>query len=234
MAKLKWGMPGLKWNQPGLRWNGDAPTKTHKMNTVVLALKDLTETELIAEARRIADGLTEHAAAFTGVEPTPAQITAAADAFEEGITDAAQRSQEAESATLAKDNLGAALRATITQTATCDAVKALTPEVCTLVFTLKAEAVPTTSMPKVTTVTVTFGDATTELDIMWQPVPKARAYELQYKPPGGAWTPAKTATRSSTTLSGLPTGVPVQIRIRAIGPNELQGEWSDPIEHLVP
>ncbi len=36
MAKLKWGMPGLKWNQPGLRWNGDAPTKIHKMNTVVL------------------------------------------------------------------------------------------------------------------------------------------------------------------------------------------------------
>ena len=58
--------------------------------------------------------------------------------------------------------------------------------------------------------------------------------EIQYKTAGGVWTPAKTATRSSTTVFGLPTGALVQIRIRAIGPNDLVGEWSDPIEHLVP
>lgn len=227
-------MPGLKWNQPGLRWNGDAPTKILKMNTVVLALKDLSESELLAEARRIADGLTDNAAAFTGVAPTPAQITTAADAFEGGISDATQLRQEAEAATLTKDNLATALRAKLTQTATCDAVKAVAPDVCALVFTLKSAPVPTTSMPKVTTVTISFGDKTTELDIMWAPVPKARAYEIQYKPAAGPWTPAKTATRSSVTVSGLPAGQLVQIRIRAIGPNDLEGEWSDPTEHLVP
>ena len=52
MAKLKWGMVGLTWNQFGLLWGGDAPTSPHKMNTVVLALDELTETELLAEARR--------------------------------------------------------------------------------------------------------------------------------------------------------------------------------------
>lgn len=234
MAKLKWGMAGLTWNQPGLLWGGDAPTSPHKMNTVVLALDELTETELLAEARRIAEGLTDNAADFTGVTPTPAQIITAADAFEGGISDATQIRQQAEAATLVKDNLGAALRAILTQTATCDAVKNVAPEVCTRVFNLKSAPVPTTSMPKVITVTVSFGDKTTELDIMWTPVPKARAYEIQYKPAGGVWTPAKTATRSSTTVAGLPTGALVQIRIRAIGPNDLVGEWSDPIEHLVP
>jgi hypothetical protein len=234
MAKLKWGMPGLKWNQPGLLWGGDAPTQIQKMNTVVLSLDELTDSELLAEGRRIAGGLTDNAAAFTGVAPTPAQIITAADAFEGGITTATQRRQESEAATLAKDNLAEALRTALTKAATCDAVKAVSPEVCTLVFTLKSAPVPTTSMPKVTTVTISFGDKTTELDIMWAPVPKARAYEIQYKTATGAWTPAKTATRSSVTVAGLPAGQLVQIRIRAIGPNDLEGEWSDPTEHLVP
>ena len=234
MAKLKWGTPGLRYNQPGIRWNGDAPTQIQKMNTVVLSLDELTDSELLAEARRIADGLTDNAAAFTGVAPTPAQIITAADAFEGGISHATQLRQEAEAGTLAKDNLGAALRAALTKAATCDAVKAVAPEICTLVFTLKSAPVPTTSMPKVTTVTITFGDKTTELDIMWAPVPKARAYEIQYKTATGVWTPAKTATRSNATVAGLPAGQLVQIRIRAIGPNDLEGEWSDPTEHLVP
>ena len=234
MAKLKWGTPGLKWNQPGLRWNGDAPTKTHKMNQVVLALKDLIITELIAEIRRVSQGLNDNATAFTGVDPTAAELATMADTLEGKTSIAAQRAQAAEAATLDRDNTAAAARSMLTQTATCDVVKALAPEVCSLVFNLKSAPVPTTSMPKVTTVTVTFGDKTTELDIMWSPVPKARAYEIQYKTAGGVWTPAKTATRSSTTVEGLPAGVVVQIRIRAIGPNEITGEWSDPIEHLVP
>ena len=233
MAKLKWGMP-LKWNQKGLLWNGDVPIKPHKMNQVVLKLDELTETELIAEARRIAQGLLDNAVAFTGAEPPAADITAAADALESSISQRDQLKQQAEAGTLNAKNLNAALRATLTEVATCDVVKALAPEDCTLVFDLKDAPTATTSMPKVITVTVTFGDGTTELDIMWAPVPKARAFEIQYKTANGAWTPAKTTTRSNTTVEGLPAGVLVQIRIRAIGPNEITGEWSDPIEHLVP
>ena len=233
MAKLKWGMP-LKWNQKGLLWNGDVPIKPHKMNQVVLKLDELTITELIAEIRRVSQGLTDNAAAFTGVDPTAVELATMADTLEGKTSTAAQRAQLAEAATLDRDNTATAARSLLTQTATCDAVKALAPEVCTLVFTLKAAPVATTSMPKVTTVTVTFGDKTTELDIMWQPVPKGKAYEIQYKTANGAWTPIKTTTRSSTTVEGLPAGAIVQIRIRVIGPNEITGEWSDPIEHLVP
>ncbi len=234
MAKLKWGTPGLKWNQPGIHWNGDAPTKTHKMNNVVLALKDLTITELIAELRRVSQGLADNAAAFTGVDPTAAELATVADTLEGKTSTAAQRAQAAEAATLDRDNTVTAASAMLTQTATCDVVKALAPEVCALVFTLKSAPVATTSMPKVTTVTVSFGDKTTELDIMWAPIAKSRAFEIQFKTATGVWTPAKTTTRSSTTIEGLPAGVLVQIRIRVIGPNELTGEWSDPIEHLVP
>jgi hypothetical protein len=204
------------------------------MNNVVLALKDHTNTELIAELRRVAKGLTDNSVAFTGVTPTAADIETIADTLESKTSIAAQRAQAAEAATLDRDNIATAARSVLTQTATCDVVKALPPEVCALVFTLKAAPVATTSMPKVTTVTVTFGDKTTELDIMWQPVPKGKAYEIQYKTANGAWTPIKTTTRSSTTVDGLPAGVLVQIRIRVIGPNEITGEWSDPIEHLVP
>ena len=234
MAKLKWGTPGLKWNQPGIHWNGDAPTKTHKMNQVVLALKDLTITELIAEIRRVSQGLTDNAAAFTGVDPTAAELATMADTLEGKTATAAQRAQAAEAATLDRDNTAADARALLTQTATCDVVKALAPEVCTLVFDLKSAPVATTSMPKVTSVTVTFGDGTTELDIMWPPIPKSTTFEIQYKTPNGAWTHAKSTSRSSTTVAGLPAGVLVQIRVRVIGPKEITGEWSDPIEHLVP
>jgi hypothetical protein len=204
------------------------------MNTVVLALKELSETETIAKARSIAQGLTDHAAAFTGAEPTAAELTAAADDAEAKLGIATLRKQEAEAATLDKDNSFGTLRLACTKVATCDAVKALDPAVCALVFNLKAAPTTTTSMAKVTTVKVTFGDKTTELDLIWAPVAKAHSYELQYKLAGGTWTHAKVSGSSSTTLKGLPTGALVQIRIRAIGPNDLEGEWSDPIEHLVP
>ena len=93
MAKLKWGTLGAKWGQPGLLWNGDAPNTNHQMNTVVLSLDALTEAETIAEARRNTQGLTDHAAAFTGAAPTAAQLTTASEA-----------------ATLDKDNTLNALR----------------------------------------------------------------------------------------------------------------------------
>lgn len=210
------------------------PNIIHKMNTVVLALQELTEPETITKAQSIAQGLTDHAAAFTGAEPTAAQITAAADLAEAKLGIAAIRQQEAEAATMDKNNAMEALRLACTKVAGCDAVKALDPAVCALVFKLKAAPTTTTNMAKVITVKVTFGDKTTELDLIWPPIPQARSYELQTKLTGGTWTHAKISTSSSTTLKSLPTGTVVQIRIRAIGPNDLEGEWSDPIEHLVP
>lgn len=79
-----------------------------------------------------------------------------------------------------------------------------------------------------------FGDNAGELDLLWEPVAKARSYEIQTKLPAGTWQHTKTTARSKTTLTNLPSAQTIQIRVRAIGPNELEGAWSDIAEHLVP
>jgi len=80
----------------------------------------------------------------------------------------------------------------------------------------------------------TFGDKPSEVDLGWDPVDAAKSYEIQTKLPGADWTHARTVGKSSGTVKGLPSAQVVQFRVRAIGPNDLEGPWSDAAEHLVP
>ena len=105
------------------------------------------------------------------------------------------------------------------------------------VYTLKKGPTPTTSMAQVQNLALSFGDNPGELDAMWKPDRLARSYALECRyvnQPGSAFVHAKVSSKSSTTLTGLTSGQAVQIRVRAIGPNELVGPWSDIAEHMVP
>lgn len=83
---------------------------------------------------------------------------------------------------------------------------------------------------------VTAGDTDGELDAVWDALRGANSYEAQsHTDPNAAegWAPRGTSTRSSMTLSGLPSGVRTWVRVRGIGAAG-PGAWSEPSGKMVP
>ncbi len=231
-------MPGLLWNAPGLTWNGNTstPIKT-TMPKIVLNLNGLTDTEVLTLADKIATGLTANAADFPQPDPTPAQISAARTAANTALTDAKLKDDASKAAYLTKDATFSALELLLTNSASWAERKIADPVKLQKVFDLKKTATPTGAIAQTQGLAITFGDNPGELDLIWQPDPKARSYEIQsrYLPqPGADWAHAKTSTKSKVTLTGLNSGKTAQLRVRTIGPKDLEGPWSDLAEHLVP
>ncbi len=159
----------------------------------------------------------------------------ATDALEESITTATTQAIEAVNATAAKDDLRASGIALLNAAASWAEDNVKVPLKLSKVYTLQATATPTTSIAQFTDLAISFGDGPGELDTMWKSVDRAMSYELQWRlAAAGTWTLAKTANKSRTRLIDLPSAPCIQIRARALGPNDIQGPWSDPGEHLVP
>lgn len=235
MAKLTYDSPGVFYDAPGVFYDSDTPETpptTMPSNIIALGLRDRTETEQIALARQIAAGLLEHAADFPS--PTPAQITAAADEAETSLALQATIAQDALAATTAKEGKFSVLHGRLTASAGWAEQKIKVPATIEWVYPLAKERETTTEIAQVAALAATFGDDAGELDLVWEPVAKSKSYEIQTKLPAGAWQHAKTTARSKTTLTNQPSAQTIQIRVRAIGPNELEGAWSDIAEHLVP
>ncbi len=96
---------------------------------------------------------------------------------------------------------------------------------------------PVGPMPKPENVAATVGDNEGELDGSWNRIYGAKSYEVQTSPDPIAdntpWVHALTATRSTVTLAGLPSGRKRWLRVRAIGAHG-PGPWSDPACCMVP
>ena len=104
-------------------------------------------------------------------------------------------------------------------------------------MTLRAPKTPTTSLPAPQGLTATAGDEEGELDLVWEPVPKSKGYEVQTSPDpvtSTSWEYAETSTASKTSLTGLPSGSKIWVRVRALGPKKIKSPWSDPAVKRVP
>lgn len=104
-------------------------------------------------------------------------------------------------------------------------------------MSLRAPKTPTTSLPAPQGLAVTAGDNEGELDAVWDPVPKSKGYEVQTSPDpvtGTSWAFAETSSASKTTLTGLPSGSKIWVRVRALGPKKIKSPWSDPAVKRVP
>lgn len=104
-------------------------------------------------------------------------------------------------------------------------------------MSLRAPKTPTTSLPAPQGLAVTAGDNEGELDAVWDPVPKNKGYEVQTSPDpvtGTSWAFAETSSASKTTLTGLPSGSKIWVRVRALGPKKIKSPWSDPAVKRVP
>jgi hypothetical protein len=204
--------------------------------SISLNLKDLTDAAIAQQLRSKAQTLSENTADFPTPTPPPAQLTTAADDIDKAIAAAEAKGREATAATSAKDTIVEAGKESLRSLARYVEDKKLAPEIVEKLFDLRKPPTPTTSIGKVLGLAATYGDKSGEIDLTWEPVPKTRTYQVEWRPAGtaGTWTLAKTPTASRVTVTGLPSGQRVELRVRAIGPKELEGDWSDAAEHLVP
>lgn len=98
------------------------------------------------------------------------------------------------------------------------------------------------SIPKIPTqsqrFTLSRGDNDGEVDAIWDPQLGSRNYVLEKTtdPPGTPttkWEQAGFSSKSSTTITGLTSGVRIWLRVAGIG-TDGRGPWSDPASIIVP
>jgi chitodextrinase len=228
---VRFDQPGLTFDMPGLRFDQEFIEIEANMIQIVLNLQNLNDTDLIGDVRTSALGLTNHAADFTGITPSAADLTAAALTFENEVSANGLKQQEALQSTKRLHDARALLEG-MYRAAAGWTEHHVPEEKAGNVWTLKRAATTTTSIGQVRNLSASFGDEPGEVHLAWNPEDKAKSYEIQRKGPGGEWTHAKTIGKSSVDIKGLTSGTLYQFRVHAIGPNELEGAWSDLAEHM--
>lgn len=97
-------------------------------------------------------------------------------------------------------------------------------------FGVKSAASPTTSLPQVANLSATMGDMEGEVDLGWDRIAEALGFQVEYRehPGGTTWTRLDVpVTGSKCSVPGLTPGHTYAFRVRAIGPKQLVGPWSD-------
>jgi len=232
---VRWDQPGLHYDMEGLHYDQEFIEIEIDMIQIVLDLKNRSDTEVIQDVKDAAKALTEHAADFTGIDPSAADLTAAAGVFGDVLSANNTLQQAATNSTKTKNDARAVLEGTIMAAAAWTVANVTDATKAGNVWTLKHDRTATTSIDKVGNLQASFGDEPGDIHLAWNPPDKAQGYEIECKLAGGTWQHARSVGRKSNTdIHGLQSGQVYQFRVRALGPNDLQGPWSDIAEHMVP
>jgi hypothetical protein len=243
---LLWNQPDFLWNAPLAVWNGPGsgsnPTQRKRMSSIVLNIRDLSDLELEARLRALAAALTDNPTAAPGIATTPAALTAAADDIKAKLDAKAVAEAAAEAATMNKNTAVAAGEELIRDYA-AEAWKATgkDPAKATLLaFDVRDGSTPAPPPPgsgQMTGLTLSFGPNPGELVVKADPMPRKISIEVQVNRTPNAtpsWAHERTVSATPCTLTGLPSGQLVQVRIRAIFAGGVEGPWSDIAELRVP
>ena len=200
----------------------------NKTMKIALGLQTKTEPQRIILGKQIATDMLANSTIYGACVPDAAAINLAAMNAEADTIDKETKDQAAASATTKKEGSFNILDDAIAKAASWTEDNVLVAADIEKVFTLQKERTTTTSIRQVLALAATIGDKAGETDLAWDAVLKASSYEIQLRLAGTTdWIHAKVTSSSSTTIKGLISGSLYQFRVRAHGPHELEGEWSD-------
>lgn len=207
-------------------------------NKIKLNLQSYTVPDKIQFMRQVVTEMTGNAN-FTTPSPALTVISTKATALESAFNAQQTAQQAAKTATTnlgtAEDAANAAMNSLanyVEETTLGDTAKIESAGMST-----RAPKTPTTSLPAPGNLSSTAGDEEGELDLVWDPVPKAKGYEVHTSPDpvtSTSWAFAETSSASRTSLTGLPSGSKIWVRVRALGPKKIKSPWSDPAVKRVP
>ena len=222
----------------GLTYDSVNPPKRRNkvMAQVIVNVSGLTIADLIQQATNVNTAMTGNPN-FKTPNPTLTDITAritklagANNAYEINLVSAK------ESLTL-RDDAAQDLIAGLTALAayvqtTSDGDPAI---IQSAGMSIRAARTPATLPDTVTSLSVTPSDSAGELDLAWDPMPNAAAFEVQTTPDpvAGTWTSHPGVTKSKTSASGLTSGSKTTTRVRAVNAAGV-GSWSNEVVKIVP
>jgi hypothetical protein len=207
------------------------------MAQIKLNFSRLSIPEKIARTRQIVLALTNNTN-FPTTQPTLALITAGADALEQAASDVQAARQEAKTKTTIQNTTEDTLDRLMTQLAGYVTAVAAGDEAKIQSAGMDVRAAPGTitipSPPQA--LAATAGDHDGQMDLSWDPVAGAASYVLETSPDPPtptSWKHAGVSTKSTFTLTNLPSGSRIWFRVAAVNTAGQSG-WSDPATKIVP
>jgi hypothetical protein len=199
------------------------------MAKVKLDLKSKTDLELAAFADNHITKITGNAT-YTTPSPTAVAFQAALDAFNTDLAElAAARSTVTEKVT-DKEGTRAALETMLNQRGgyVDDKSGGDEAKIQSAGFEVRGTPAPIGELPAPGNLVTTTGDNEGEIDLTWNRVRGASAYEIECKVNTGpeSWQAVKVVTNSRFTVTALIPGTVYAFRVRAIGAAG-SGAWSD-------
>lgn len=208
------------------------------MGKIKLNLRNLPLAEKVAKARTIIASLTGNPD-FPTPNPTLLAIIAVTDALEAAIATVQATKQQLKTEVSKQNDREEAFDAAFSQLV--GYVQSIAGDDEALIHSAgmdtRASGGQSTSTPDLPpSLSATAGDHDGEIDLSWEPVPKAKSYVIEKSadpPTATSWQHAGVATKSSTTIEGLTPGTRYWFRVAAVGTAGQSG-WSDPASKMAP
>ena len=206
-------------------------------NPIALKLQELTDAEFVRLLQSTHAKYLDNISLFPNLATQAAALLSTSGTMV-GKLDAVSTAAAALGTTITEKNTFRGTAEGVLGSFSTDAAKAVNndPVKLGLLFQLRKEREKLTVEP-VLGLALTFNEAPGALDMIWQPQKAAKSYEIwvNLTPHNEAgWALREIATESHFTLTGLPSGQKVAIRVRAVGPHSSKGPFSAAVEHLVP
>lgn len=222
----------------GVRMDSVAVGNPKNMTKILRNWTNLGRVARVEFFRTIADSLAKTPPPLANPNPSTAAyetIVTTAEAALKAIADAEQALKVARQA--ATPAIDAAAAATETMARRCEDAFADNPAGATAVgFIISTNTPsPATTLGQPQDVTTSMNENQGAIDWHCHPVAGATNYELETTadPVHGPWARQESSTRSRGTITGLPSGTRIYLRVRANGPKG-PGAWSDVSDRMVP
>ncbi len=176
---------------------------------------------------------------FPDPDPTPAVFDAASDTYKADLLEVTTLENALKEAVRKKNESRAALEALMklrgayVQKASGGVASAITGVGLGVV----SPKTPTTTLAQVQSLVAKAGRNEGEAALEWKGKSKGtRGFTIEVREDvaGSAWILAKSTTKTKATVPGLTSGKRYLFRVRATGPGELVGPWSDEAQARVP
>ena len=238
--KATWNMPAklATWNGSSrVVWNGEInaqPMSTQ--NPIAFKLQDLADAEFKRLLESTRAKYLDHIALFPDLATQAAALLNATTTFGVKLDDVSKADAALGTAVSLKNDYRATAEAVLVSFGT-DAAKGQNnnPDTLGLVFPLRKER-EKLSVERVLGLAGSFNESPGALDLMWHAQKAAKGFEIWVNllPNNEAgWALREVSTTSRFTLTGLPSGQKVFIRVRALGTHNTKSAFSDVLEHMV-
>lgn len=207
------------------------------MAQIKLNFSRLSISEKIARARQIVAAMTGNPN-FTSPTPPLNLITNVADGLEEAAADVQAARQTAKVKTTVQNTKEDQLDKLVAQEiAYVTAVAGGSEEIIQSAgMDVRATRVTGNIPSQAQNLSATASDHDGAMDLSWDRVPGAASYTIEMSPDpptATSWTHAGVSTKSTFTVTGLPSGARMWFRVAAVS-SAGQSAWSDPATKTVP